>query len=97
MIKERFSNANIGTGLFYGEQPESSEYFLESVEEDFGIIDASEVCSEDLDLGIERFVVSVGASVVEECQYALDVFVNFIAGNLKMLYRSFMGTGHPIT
>ncbi|MEY4278303.1 MAG: hypothetical protein RL377_307 [Bacteroidota bacterium] len=46
---------------------------LESVEEDFGIIDASEVCSEKFDLGIERFCVSVCASAVEECQYALDV------------------------
>ena len=88
---------NKGTGLFYGEQPESSEYFLESVEEDFGIIDASEVCSEELDLGIERFGVSVGASVVEECQYALDVIINGVAGNLKMLYRSFMCAVHPIT
>jgi hypothetical protein len=33
-----------GTGLFYGEQHDSGKYFLESVEEDYRIIDASEVC-----------------------------------------------------
>jgi hypothetical protein len=33
-----------GTGLIYGEQHDSGKYFLESVEEDFRIIDAPEVC-----------------------------------------------------
>jgi hypothetical protein len=42
----------LGSGLFSGERFNSSKDFLKSVEEQFGVADASEVGSEEFDLSI---------------------------------------------
>jgi hypothetical protein len=63
---------------------------LESIEEYFLVIDAPEVGSEEFDLGFKRLGMGIGTSVGEECKNAIQVIINGVASNFKMLNSGLM-------
>ena len=56
----------MGSTDIYGEWSVLGEDFGESKEEEVGVFDASEISSEEFDLGVERLCMGIGSSVVEE-------------------------------
>lgn len=56
----------MGSGPICGERSNLGKDFLRSVEEHFGVAHTSELCLEELDLGVYRFSMLIGNYVIEE-------------------------------